>query len=229
MRDGFRRGGPLLRCAVRCGLRCRRCRPRAARSRRCGVRRNVEREAGDGVADRGREHNARPGPSNVASTPSPVDFTSWPRNRSSSASTTRSWAARTSLQCRSRTRDRWSVEPTMSVNMIIASTRSESTAAWPSATKSAIASAMGRDHPRKQGVLTREQHRVGAGDVRRDIVGLLMLSLVPPRRSTRVGTQSQRARSASPPPCSIDSPIAMLRCTGKVDATLVPPLDRGLP
>ncbi len=68
---------------------------------------------------------ARLGAAKVAKKPSPVVFTSRPSNRLSCRRTAASWVA-------SRSRQRWSpssaartVEPTMSVNMTVASTRLE--------------------------------------------------------------------------------------------------------
>ena len=76
---------------------------------------------------------------------------------------------------------------------------------------------------REQGVLTREQHRVGAGDVRRDVVGLRMLSFraSAPKHESGYTNRSEHGAEIRHHARSI-SPIAMLRRGGQVDATLVP-------
>jgi hypothetical protein len=66
---------------------------------------------------------ARPGPSKVASIPSPVVLISWPPNSSTSRRATSSWTLSSSRQRRSPSRLACPVEPTMSVNSTVASTR----------------------------------------------------------------------------------------------------------
>jgi hypothetical protein len=65
----------------------------------------------------------RPGPSKVASTPSPVVLMSWPWNSSTTRRASSSCTSSSSRQRRSPSRLACSVDPTMSVNNTVASTR----------------------------------------------------------------------------------------------------------
>ena len=66
---------------------------------------------------------ARAGPSNVASAPSPVNFTTSPRQLVTCRSMMRSWAARAFVHASSPSCAARSVDPTMSVNNTVDSTR----------------------------------------------------------------------------------------------------------
>jgi len=70
------------------------------------------------------QRTARAGPSNVARKPSPIVLTSVPRHRSSWVRTSALCSASSSRQRPSPSREAVSVEPTMSVNITVASTRS---------------------------------------------------------------------------------------------------------
>ena len=88
------------------------------------------------------QRTARAGPSNVAKNPSPAVSTSVPRNRPSSARTTPVVLARRARpSALSPSSAAFSVEPTMSVNITVASTRSRSASSpRTSATKRSISS-----------------------------------------------------------------------------------------
>ena len=73
------------------------------------------------------------GPSNSAKTPSPVCLARLPPYLASTVSTNRSWSSRCRRQCSSPCAASSSVEPTMSVNRTVLSTRSAgiASACWP--------------------------------------------------------------------------------------------------
>lgn len=105
--------------------RCRQCRPPAVRSRRCGPRPRISMPTARSASQiAAAQRTARPGPSKVARTPSPVDLIRRPRCRSISWLTSASWVVSSSRHRRSPRPAACSVEPTTSVNTTVASTRS---------------------------------------------------------------------------------------------------------
>ena len=113
------------RSGRRCGRPGRGCpRPRA-RSRRCA---RLPGSRGPGArtasASESAQRTARAGPSNVARNPSPAVPISRPAYRASCSRTRAWWARRTSAHAASVSSAARAVEPTMSVNRTVASTRS---------------------------------------------------------------------------------------------------------
>src|SRR5262245_29466796 len=117
---------------------------------------------------------ARAGPSKVARKPSPAVSISRPRNRSSSRRTAERWRSSRFAQLRSPSARTRSVDPTMSVNKTVASTRFGCGAGLAPVTSSSISS---KDHVSILGppgvIYAQELDKACAGNARGDVAALL--------------------------------------------------------